>query len=697
MRTAFAPAVMKIRTLAAPPGRIFVPPLREFGFDVDEKVVVRVERFELRKLCLHVFGGVKQEAGMCSTKHCRVVVRVTGGDHPVVEIAQRVHRVSFLIGHPKFVSDNAVIVDDQTVAKERWPAQVLHQRSTKLLERVRQDQYLRAFAKRVEKLQRTLHWRQRRYDGLEVGHFETVLFEQSDPTPHQHVVVGLISSCPAKRCYACLLSDRNPNFRDENPFQVKGDDRLLWGFIRRTLRRTLWRRHRHLPSLVEICEPGEPGETKRPVTRVCRRDRPVLGELRFRAMEQEHTGSPKATHAETRTPTHTENGIVVVGGGFAGFWAAVAARRVAGPRKSIALVSRDSVLQIRPRLYEAAPETLGVDLRELLASVAIDLFLDTANGLNVNDHVLSLASGSTHGYEKVIVAAGSVMPRPPVPGFDSALSIDTQSEAVEFDRLLAAAVAGGANKSSSVSIGIIGGGFTGIELALELRDRVMVHGGIDAAEQARITLIERASAIGPELGEGPRPVIEQALTDARIELILDASVRAIEHGPNSTRIAFAEGTSRDFDLVVLSTGLAAAPFTASVPGARDRAGRVLVDSFLRAPAAADVFVTGDAAAANVGDGHHTMQSCQHALRTGRYAGENAARELLGLELVAYAQTRYVTCLDLGRSGAVLTTGWERTVSLSGNEAKTLKRKINTEVIYPPIGGSAEALLESSKL
>jgi NADH:quinone reductase (non-electrogenic) len=47
--------------------------------------------------------------------------------------------------------------------------------------------------------------------------------------------------------------------------------------------------------------------------------------------------------------------ILIIGGGFAGFWAAVAARRVAGPGAAVALVSREPVLEIRPRLYEARP------------------------------------------------------------------------------------------------------------------------------------------------------------------------------------------------------------------------------------------------------------------------------------------------------------------------------------------------------
>lgn len=132
-------------------------------------------------------------------------------------------------------------------------------------------------------------------------------------------------------------------------------------------------------------------------------------------------------------------------------------------------------------------------------------------------------------------------------------------------------------------------------------------------------------------------------------------------------------------------------------GARDSLGRVVVDASLRAPAAPDVFVSGDAAAADTGDGHRTLQSCQHAGQLGRVAGENAARDLLGLPLVPYEQPRYVTCLDLGRSDAVITHGWERRIEKTGEEGKAVKRMINTQLIYPPAEDTADALLAASSI
>jgi NADH dehydrogenase len=72
-----------------------------------------------------------------------------------------------------------------------------------------------------------------------------------------------------------------------------------------------------------------------------------------------------------------------------------------------------------------------------------------------------------------------------------------------------------------------------------------------------------------------------------------------------------------------------------------------------------------------------------AMTMGRIAGHNVAADFLGIGLLPYRQPRYVTCLDLGSWGAVLTEGWDRRIELVGAEAKAFKRTINTEWIYPP--------------
>jgi NADH:ubiquinone reductase (H+-translocating) len=149
--------------------------------------------------------------------------------------------------------------------------------------------------------------------------------------------------------------------------------------------------------------------------------------------------------------------------------------------------------------------------------------------------------------------------------------------------------------------------------------------------------------------------------------------------------------------VVLTTSMAAADFTRSVAGERDDLGRIRVDQTLRNLAAPGVLVAGDAAVVDDGDGVPVLQSCQHALQLGRFAGENAARDIMGLPLIRYRQPPYVTCLDLGSSGAVFTRGRQRIVELTGAEAKAVKRRINTEVIYPPAAAAREELLGLSSV
>jgi NADH dehydrogenase len=381
--------------------------------------------------------------------------------------------------------------------------------------------------------------------------------------------------------------------------------------------------------------------------------------------------------------------VLVVGGGFAGFWAAMAARRVGMSRVSITLVSREPVLQIRPRLYEAAPESLAVDMVLLLERVNVRFVQGEANGIDASTRSVALADGRVLPYDRLVVATGSAMRRPPVPGAGKAYSVDSQSEAITFDRRLREIARG----TREPRVAVIGAGFTGIELALELRDRVAVHGGSARAEALQIFLIDRASVVGPELGEGPRPLIESALRDARIECRLAATVSELA----SDRVNFADGSVLDVDAVVLTTGMVAAAFARHVPGERDGLGRVVVDRSLRVPAFHDIFVAGDAAAADGGDGHPILQSCQHALQAGRFAGENAARDLLGLPVLEYVQPPYITCLDLGRSGAVFTRGWDRHVEKSGSEAKAIKRRINRQTIYPPADATGDELIALSSL
>ncbi|MCX4537212.1 FAD-dependent oxidoreductase [Streptomyces sp. NPDC002596] len=148
--------------------------------------------------------------------------------------------------------------------------------------------------------------------------------------------------------------------------------------------------------------------------------------------------------------------------------------------------------------------------------------------------------------------------------------------------------------------------------------------------------------------------------------------------------------------VVWTAGMVASSLTAQIPGERDRLGRLSVDAYLRVTGVPDVYAAGDTAVALAEEGHYTTQSCQHAQPMGKFAGHNVAADLLGTDPLPFTPDPYSTCLDLGPAGAVVTQGWDRTVLMTGKDAKALKRNINTLWIYPPVDDPEQILAQAGR-
>ncbi len=390
--------------------------------------------------------------------------------------------------------------------------------------------------------------------------------------------------------------------------------------------------------------------------------------------------------------------IVIIGGGFAGMWASLAASRENLREKGeidIALISRDEHLTLRPRLYERNPRNMRTPLRDVLQPAGVVFHQGEVRSIDTQrrlvDYLEPNGGGQSMPYDRLVLAAGSVLRQPPVPGLqEHGWNVDSYEASVALDDHLSriAAEAGGRRGEAIL---IVGAGFTGIELATEMRDRLLDLGGLSAAVQARVILLDQAPTVGPELGENPRPVIERALAEARVELRLGRRLQWVDEEG-----ATLEGGERiSTRTVVLAAGMEANRLTRELPVARDEQGRIITDRQLRAEGLSEVFAAGDAARAQVDDEHVALMSCQHAITMGKFAGCNAARDLLGLSLKTYRQPDYVTCLDLGGSGAVFTSGWDRQVVQVGWEAKQLKRQINRQWIYPPQGTREEILSQAA--
>ncbi|MEW2386116.1 FAD-dependent oxidoreductase [Micromonospora sp. NPDC047707] len=388
--------------------------------------------------------------------------------------------------------------------------------------------------------------------------------------------------------------------------------------------------------------------------------------------------------------------VLIIGGGFGGVWSAAAAARlryeagVLPDDLTITLVAPGDHMVIRPRLYEASPEDMCVPLDRILAPIGVHQVqamvteIDTA----ARTAVVQMADGTAAPlpYDRLVIAVGSELVRPDLPGAEFLYDIDTLPAAVALDTHLKNLATRPAGPGRFTAV-VVGAGFTGLELSTELVGRLhAIADPIGAADEVEVILVERADVVGPELGPGPRPVIEKALAELGIRQRLGTTLAGLD----SESVRLSDGTTIPTRTVAWTAGMRANPLTSAIPGQRDELGRLKVDSDLRVSGVEAVYAAGDVAAARVESNHRAMQSCQHAHAMGKHAGRNAAADLLGLPRVAFTPDPYVTCLDLGGAGAVFTSGWDRDVQSVGEPAKDLKRSIN-RLIYPPVDNAAEIL------
>jgi NADH:ubiquinone reductase (H+-translocating) len=367
--------------------------------------------------------------------------------------------------------------------------------------------------------------------------------------------------------------------------------------------------------------------------------------------------------------------VVIIGGGFAGVWAAAGAalarsRAGADADLRITLIAPNEHLVLRPRLYEPEPDLATVELRRVLEPIGVAHLRATVGSIDTDRRVV-VADGREIGYDRLVLAAGSRLVRPrDLPGAERLFDIDTLDGARRLTGHLRA--------RRDYAAVVVGAGFTGLEAATAL------------AARGRVLLVDRSQAVGAQLGPGPRPEIEAALDGLGIKRRMGTTVTAVGDGYAD----LSDGTRVEADAVVWSVGMRAGDLTRQIPAELDHLGRVPVDRQLRALPA--VFAAGDTAAAAYDTEHTVMQACQHATPLGKTAGYNAAADLLAVPPRDFTPGPYVTCLDLGGAGGLFTRGWDRMVMAAGAEGAAIKKRIN-QAIHPPVDDAAAILAAADRV
>lgn len=385
--------------------------------------------------------------------------------------------------------------------------------------------------------------------------------------------------------------------------------------------------------------------------------------------------------------------ILIVGAGFSGMWAALSAARLldkeANPNIDITVIAPQPELRVRPRFYENAVETLVAPLQPLFDITGVNFLRGTVDQLLPASKEVSWtdASGETRlqRYDRLVLASGSHVNRSQVAG--------AQAHAFDLDQLESAAVlekhlqdlANQPESDARNTVVVCGGGFTGIEMALELPGRLRDILGAEA--KTRVVVVERGAQPGSRYSEALRNVIVDASAELGVEWRVNAEVESVD----ASGVTLKDGQTIASQTVIWTVGVQANDLTTQIDAPRDRQGRLHVNANLQVMGYDDIFASGDVAYAATDDkGNHALMTCQHAILLGKFAGNNAAASLLDVAPLPYRQENYVTCLDLGAWGAVYTEGWDQQVKLTRAEAKKLKLSITRELIYPPKADKAAA-------
>ena len=333
--------------------------------------------------------------------------------------------------------------------------------------------------------------------------------------------------------------------------------------------------------------------------------------------------------------------VVIVGGGFAGLAAAHALRHADA---EVVLIDRRNHHIFQPLLYQVAtavlsPAEIAAPIRQLeVKQRNVTVLLAEITGVDVASRTVEASAPGVGvrriAFDYLVVATGM---RPSYFGHDEfarhapGLKSLTDAEAIRAKILgafeLAATTDDEGQRARAMTFVLVGAGPTGVELAASLAQMVKVtlRGNFHRIDPAKTTIIllDAGSRVLPTFAESLSRRVTRRLTKLGVKVLTGVKVETVDE-----QGVIAGGTRIPSATVLWTAGVAASPIPKMLGTKTDRAGRALVDPFLRVVDAPGMFVAGDAASLMQKD-HPVPGVAQAAIQEGRYVGRLIAKELKG--------------------------------------------------------------------
>ncbi len=372
----------------------------------------------------------------------------------------------------------------------------------------------------------------------------------------------------------------------------------------------------------------------------------------------------------------TSHRVVIVGGGFAGLYAARALGR--DDRVSVTLIDRRNFHLFTPLLYQVAtgavsPGDIAQPLRSILRRQAnTTVLLGEAVAVDPDRHEVRLADGGLIGYDSLIVASGA---RFSYFGHEdwagNAPGLKSLDDALEIRRRILIAFEAAERehdpglRAAWMTFVIVGGGPTGVELAGSLgeiaRDTLRRDFRSIDTRSARIILVEALPRVLP-----PYPPDRSASAQRQLERLgatVWTSTRVVDIDDHSVTITRADGTGERIPArtVLWAAGILASPFVTAVAEATgaptDRAGRILVGPDLTVPGQPAMFAVGDAAVQPWRKDRPVPGVAQGGIQGGRHAAATILARLSGETVKPFRYQNRGDVAVIGRLAGVTDIPW----------------------------------------
>lgn len=339
--------------------------------------------------------------------------------------------------------------------------------------------------------------------------------------------------------------------------------------------------------------------------------------------------------------------IVIVGGGFAGAYAARALEKRLGRRDDveILLYCRENYTVFQPMLPEVISGTIGLTdvvtpLRRMLKRTHVHV--REVESIDVDARTVHIAAGFTphahvERYDHLVLAPGTVTDFRGLPGLpEHALPFKNLADALELRSRVIRALEEADIESDEpelrrqlLTFVVAGGGFSGVEVVAELNDFVRhvakLYRRVDPRE-IRVVLVHAQDRILPEMKPKLGAFAQKILRRRGVELMLGYRLHAATG--ESALLSGPDGVVSVPTKTLVSTIPASPhPLIDALPLPKAKNGRLLVDGTLRVQGHDDVWALGDCASVPTRDGMPCPPTAQHATRQADLVAANIAASL----------------------------------------------------------------------